>query len=269
MSQDREFETYIQGKSDLSKLYAGLPQVELPGHLDAAILAEAHRAVGARPGASRRRWVIPLSMVATLAVAVVIGLQLRYVLNGSPSLPEPQAEKPGVAAMDKKTAGAAAPALHKPEAQAFAKSPPEMSREQADVAQPAKKAAPGNAPGMGVLAESPAAPAESRARAAVAAPAAPEVSTTRRFAERQLNKPTESYAPVQAAEEAPPSLQAQSEAKESLKGAAGGVFMHPQEWLARIKLLKKQGKVEDAEKELAAFRKRYPDYPIPKVLEER
>ena len=102
MSQDREFETYLQGKTDLSQLYADLPQVELPDHLDAAILAEAHRAVKSRPAAKpRRRWSIPLSMVASLFVVVMIGLQLPYMLKDA-ALPQPQEEERiAVAAMDK------------------------------------------------------------------------------------------------------------------------------------------------------------------------
>lgn len=82
MNHEREFEQYLESKSELSGLYAGQPEVVLPKHLDAAILAEAHRAVGSRPGTKpKQRWAIPLGMVATVFVAVMIGLQLPYMLQ--------------------------------------------------------------------------------------------------------------------------------------------------------------------------------------------
>ena len=37
----------------------------------------------------------------------------------------------------------------------------------------------------------------------------------------------------------------------------------PEHWLERIAQLRKKGRSEEADKELAEFRKRYPDYAIP------
>ncbi len=79
---DQELEQYLQGNSGLSQQYADLPEVKLPDHLDAAILAEAHRAVGARPGGkAKRSWTMPLSLVATLFVVVMAGLILPDMLK--------------------------------------------------------------------------------------------------------------------------------------------------------------------------------------------
>ena len=104
MSQDRELDKYLQGKGDLSQLYADAPQVEPPGHLDAAILAEAHRAVNARPGIKpKRRWAIPLGMVASLFAIVMIGLQLPYLLKEPVPLQAPT-EANVTAAMDQNAA---------------------------------------------------------------------------------------------------------------------------------------------------------------------
>ena len=43
----------------------------------------------------------------------------------------------------------------------------------------------------------------------------------------------------------------------------------PQLWLKRIQLMKSEGKVKEAEEELAKFRKRYPDYPLPEELKDK
>lgn len=42
----------------------------------------------------------------------------------------------------------------------------------------------------------------------------------------------------------------------------------PVKWLERIEELRKQGKLEEAAKSLAEFRKRYPDYPLPPHLKD-
>ena len=39
-------------------------------------------------------------------------------------------------------------------------------------------------------------------------------------------------------------------------------MMAPEEWLAKIAALRAQGKQAEADASLAAFRKRYPDYPL-------
>ena len=43
----------------------------------------------------------------------------------------------------------------------------------------------------------------------------------------------------------------------------------PEKWLERIVQLRQQGKHEEADKALAEFRKRYPDYKIPEAMREK
>ena len=43
----------------------------------------------------------------------------------------------------------------------------------------------------------------------------------------------------------------------------------PEDWLDRIKKLKQEGRLEEAKKELDAFKKRYPDFPVPEALQTR
>ena len=39
----------------------------------------------------------------------------------------------------------------------------------------------------------------------------------------------------------------------------------PERWLERIVQLRKEGRHDEAEKQLAEFRKRYPDYKVPET----
>lgn len=43
----------------------------------------------------------------------------------------------------------------------------------------------------------------------------------------------------------------------------------PEQWLQGIADLKRQGRNEEAEKQLAEFRRRYPDYRIPEAIAEK
>jgi TolA-binding protein len=43
----------------------------------------------------------------------------------------------------------------------------------------------------------------------------------------------------------------------------------PEQWLLAIEDLKRQGKHEEAQRELTEFRKRYPNYRIPEAITEK
>lgn len=295
-----EFEEYLEGKSDLSQLYAGQPQVELPAHLDAAILAEAHRAVNARPGAKpKRRWTIPLSMVASVAVAVMIGLQLPYMLKDAAPPQRQMEEKIAVAALDKSAAEASAPAPYE------SRKTQEMARV---MAKPTSRFAAGEPAPVSVEAEAPApafaasgeittAATERLGAVSVFAPPAPAASAQAsaasakrlRLGERAdigsglarseekevsahaggdvsdaLEQPAPAAAPMATA---PQPVRATDALNSPLKADTGAASLRPADWLIRIQGLKQAGRLEEAEKELAAFKKRYTAYPVPKALE--
>jgi hypothetical protein len=66
---DEKFEAYLAGKSLVSEKYAELRDVEPPEDLDAVILAEAARAAKTHSHATpTRRWVIPVSVAATVMI---------------------------------------------------------------------------------------------------------------------------------------------------------------------------------------------------------
>lgn len=273
MSQDRELEKYLAGNSELSKLYAELPEEKLPVHLDAAILAEAHRAAGARPGAvPKRRWTIPLGMVATLFVAVMIALQLPHMLKDAALPPMPQEGKSSVM-MEKSMAERP---LNAPEESGkiheMMKSKSALTRSE-----PAPMAA----------AEAPAKPG-SPAHAVVVPPAPSATAAAKRMelnrradmdSRRSLSKEEKAVGHAagsvsDALEQSMPAatpapVQLNRALVQPLKDETDTANLPPDDWLTRIKQLQKDGRLDEATKELAAFKKRYPEYPVPVSLEQR
>ena len=64
----------------LDRLYRDAPREEPPAHLDAAILAAAHREVGARPRAASARlraWRVPVSIAAVVVLRVSVVTLVR------------------------------------------------------------------------------------------------------------------------------------------------------------------------------------------------
>lgn len=284
MSQDSELEQYMQGKSDLSQAYAGLPPVDVPDHLDAAILAEAHRAVGARPGAKpKRRWAVPLSLVASLFVVVMIGLQWPY-LSPRAGMPVPGEARPA--------AVAAAPA---PMAEARSANRVQASKQaeagRAAQAFKADVAAAQDAPVVGAAAKAASVPESKPVSVMSAAPAAPAAAAPRvqvleramgdkemalskekksaTRAEESVRDTYQQPAPAAAGMLAPEPARVARPMAAPMKDEASAASQRPEDWIARIKLLKQQGKLDEARRELAEFRKRYPDYVVPEAAEIR
>jgi phage protein D len=79
----------------------------------------------------------------------------------------------------------------------------------------------------------------------------------------------------QRSDTAPSAAQARPEARamRSERGAEqksiGLAAASPEQWLQGIVDLKRQGRDEEAEKQLGDFRKRYPDYRIPEAIAEK
>ena len=86
----------------VSERYRALAREEPGAALDAAILAAARRAVGARPGAARarlRRWALPVSVAAVVVLSVTVTLQLQRERPDAVALyaPEPKKIEQGAA----------------------------------------------------------------------------------------------------------------------------------------------------------------------------
>lgn len=301
MNQDRDMDKYLAGKSDLSKLYAELPEVVLPNHLDAVILAEAHRAVNSRPGAQqKRRWPVPLGLVASLLVAVMIGLQLPYMLRDSATSQQLKDEKTGKV-LDKNMSEPspslpfeiiknqlARESISKPKSDNKPGIPAPVvneanspSTQYAPAALAAPKSIENSARSTGAAAaldSTQAAPSSPPAKAAKLIEMKEQVdhfSGIEPPKEKKNANQTETDVSVSLDQKSSPKIRkdlapaAKQERRllQSIKAEESDVRQNPEEWLKRIKKLKQAGNLDEASNELFAFKKRYPDYLVPEVYE--
>jgi hypothetical protein len=236
----------------LSQRYRDLPREEPSEGIDAAILAAARRAVGARPAplvvpAGRRRWYFPLAAAAVILLSATVVFRIWYEAPGidggapAPAAPAPEREKAAVPTPavrdgtkvgerpDASRLGAASrvePAKTAP-ARAFA---PEPKKQEVPAPRPVPQSAVADAVGS----------APSSAEVAARAPAAPAEPKPAPMLERR--------AMGKLAQEA---------------GRDRAIEDSPERWLERIAELRRQQRDDEADRQLAEFRKRYPDYKIP------
>jgi hypothetical protein len=243
--------------------YRELPREEPPRHLDDAILAAARRAVHTRPAplvvpTGRQRWYFPLAAAAIIVLAVAVTMHMER-------------EQPAEEMLSSNTVTAPAAAQEAvPPAPAEAPSAPRRfeMRDQARAQKPAP------APSSDERAKREAAPAELQK---APEPASQDAFIAQQSAGAVTGRVEASKAapppPVAAAKPAP---QATAELQRRLdQGARAASSLSafarqsPEQWLQGIADLRKQGRHEEADKELAEFRKRHPDYQIPPAMRER
>jgi hypothetical protein len=250
---------------DLSRRYRELGAEEPPRALDEAILAASRRAVDSRPAplvapTGRRRWYFPVAAAAIITLAVAVTVQVErqkpddeFFATQAPA-PKPVEEKVELALKEERVLKSA-PAQPKPAAPA-----PQAARSRGFTPEPPATAAPPppaapppaqpGADAMRDLAKSSDAPA---AAAAESARAEPERRMQREAAGARGPVPqASSPAPAPAAKPAPD------------LGSVAAVMLgaSPELWLEQIAELRKQGKHDEADKALAEFRKRHPDYKL-------
>ena len=262
---------------------------ELPGDgpspaLDAAIQAAARRAVGSRPGAVRR-WQIPVSIAAVLALAIGISLQVDrekpMVVDGTPvssgsaeyPVPAPDREEPSAPA---KPAAEPAPPSVAPAAIAPAPLAKEAAPRPAKAQQPipeAKRFAP-EPPAPAAAPASPPAPAPAAASASAPATAPAPAAARAPMQTPSLNAAPAStaappaaagaVAPAEAMQAAPqPALRAKKELMRDAttqEKAMSQALETPERRLERIADLRAKGLHDEADRALAEFRRAYPDY---------
>ena len=246
---------------ELSHIYKEAGWPEPSRQIDEAILSASRRAARARHP-FMWRWAPPLALAATmvLTVSLVLRVYQERPETASPPAPDerPAPSAPTVAAPAEKAKAAAEPA-------AAAKSAPA----------PVQKPAP--TPAMALKKEAPETGRADRARREL------EASMRARYQseppqELQAEiRPEPMRAPPRAYESpsAPPAKAAPAPSAAVVPGsAAGGISIRrsdapertPQAWLEDIRKLKAEGKPDEAGRELAEFRKRYPDYALPDDL---
>jgi hypothetical protein len=233
--------------SDVSQAYRSLGAEEPPRALDDAILAAARRPT--RPWA--QRWGLPVSLAAVLVLSLTVTLRIA---DEQPELARPQ---PRSQAQPEKPAGPA------PAAQAPAAPPvvaeaakPDMTRSRA--AAPAPGAEPKAFPAP------PAAP-EPAKRAASAESAAGELRRER-AADTAVAGAAASRGAAEERERASRDVAAARSAAPALAKLAQET---PEQELERIARLRAESKHEDADKALAEFRKRFPEFKIPEPMLQR
>ena len=279
----------------ISRRYRDLPREEPPRHLDDAILAAARRAVHTRPAplvvpSGRQRWYFPLAAAAIIVLAVAVTVHMEREQPPEEMLssntvtapaaaqesapPPPAAEPPAPASprrfemRDEARAQKPAPAPSGEErAKREAAAPPELQKSPEPASPPAAAAPPSPAPPAPDLARAvPPPPATTSQDASIAQQSAGAVMGNVE-APKAASPP-----PVAAAKPAPrPEAQPSSRVKASTQASSLSAFAlrSPEQWLQGIADLRKQGRHEEADKELAEFRKRHPDYTIPPAMRER
>ncbi len=241
----------------LDQAYRALPGDEPPPEVDERIRAAARRAVGARPQsleAHQRswasRWRVPLSLAASVVVVATLTVMMQEeeqrVLYRDPA-PAPQAP----AAIGDRAAPRAAEEA-KPRDTEAARSKP--------AAPPPVAAEPQRATGNAVTAPPPQLEKletrQQRLEDSRPAPAAPAATPA-------PPKPSPLAAPPAAPSSASDSLSRERAVGERPARATRSVARPPEDWIEEIRRLKTQGRDADAATELAEFRRRYPEYPLP------
>ena len=253
----------------VSSAYRELPGEGPPPALDAAIQAAARRAVGARPGGARR-WQVPVSIAAVLALAIGVSLQVERekpvvadgtpVPSGSAEYPVPQAATESAEPAPREEARAlqkrAAPV---PEAKRVAPVAPRTEAPPPPRAEPRPSPPAAESVAVPMPASPPAAPATAPARAP--ATFAPDPSNV------AMPPPTAgAAATADAVRAAPaPAMRAKKElAREATmqEKAMADALETPERRLERIADLRVKGLHDEADRALAEFRRAYPDYRI-------
>ena len=222
----------------LSQHYRSLEPLEPPATLDQKILAAARDAADSPHAplvapAGRHRWYYGLAAAAVLVFAVALTLHIER------DRPDPEAGPP--LRMDRELRG---------------------QIKQAPKADTAPRAEPERAP---VFAPDPQASAPRESAPASRAPApSPRADEQRIRAEQS------------AATERATRSEAQAEKRAARDTAAGPAAApvaaapeNPDRWLERIAELRSRGRHAEADRELAAFRRAYPDYRLSEVMRER
>ena len=266
----------------ISQRYRELGAEEPPRALDEAILAASRRAVQAHPAplvapTGRRAWFVPLAAVAILLLAVGVTLHMQLEQPGIDGISPPvenarEAPAPKVAAVKEQQAGETVSRDRPRVEKAAADKPtPSVERREAPKLPISREPKPFVSDTAG--AASPEAASSRSAEAAGPVPAAAsgglaaQKNMTEERRERQAAERGVSAAPAAApvaAKPAPARALSGSLAKHADEAADA-----PEKELERIARLRRDGKHEEADKALAEFRRRYPDYRIPAAVLER
>src|SRR5687767_4947823 len=238
-----------------SERYRELPREEPPRALDDAILAASRRAVK-----GRNRWYIPHAAAAIIVLVVAVTV---HVERERPSEEIVASVEPAKQVLPTEPPVEKAPPV--PESARKAERAPE--RQYQYVPEP-KPAPPPPQLGSRDVQEQRAADALEAPRAPAPAAAPPPLQQQ----ERRENTEALAKRADEAKAQSRPG-EAVRERREVMAGAAAPASRFaratPEQWLLGIDDLKRQGKHDEAARELAEFRKRYPSHRIPEAITEK
>jgi hypothetical protein len=235
---------------EVAQAYRELGREEPPRALDEAILAAARRPVRS----AARRWAMPVSLAAVLVLSVSVTLLIHQ------EAPEVYAPAPVAKALAPAPAAEAPkPEAPKPEETVVVERP-KLMKEQVAQSAPAAKAEARAQSRQDAFTPDPA-PAAAAPVAAAPAPAAPAAAGA---ASSSVPQPAMQRPEQGMRDRAERQVLAESVAKRTQD--AGET---PEKWLERIAELRRAGRHDEADKALAEFRKRHPDYRIPEATLER
>ncbi len=279
---------------ELSRIYRDADGPRPPQRVDDNILAASQRVAGsgARPAGARlaRRWGTPVALAATVLVTFTLALMMFERESGldamAPKAPRP--DRPAKVAPPEPKRTESSPA-GPPRAGGPEKSPPA----ELPSAAPAPAApSPPAASRSNRVEQRTVETAFSRERRATGQPARvpqvpPGIEILRKSEEakplpdaQRAFDAQQQVPPMQAAPAAAPAAEAGAIRESGLTpqraGAVSGLASRvvvseakertPEKWLADIRKLKTEGKATEAERDLAEFKKRYPDYILPDDL---
>ncbi len=247
----------------LGALYRRAAQEEPPAHLDERVMTAARRHVARRS----HRWWLPLSSAAVVVLAISLLLRQQQApdelqqqmahLEASRVAPESQVAL-APAPSEPLVAPAAAPTPLPPA--------PKASRRRAMNSEQQAKSSPAEAAQREIQFADPlaaeAAPGVEPPAAAVKEGATAQLPSTAALAETPPDVAGAATRQVEAtAGSAEPRAMAKAEQKRNEAAEA------PDAWLKRIETLRVKGELAMAKRELVAFRKVYPRWPLPKELQ--
>jgi len=293
-----------QRDEELSRIYRDAEGPRPAQRVDDNILAASQRVAGLarRPGGIgfARRWGVPAALAATVLVTSTVALMV-YERQSGPDATAPQVPRAGrpakVSPAGPKPA-AAPPAVLPPIAPAPPIPPDAMRRDEVQQ-RPGESGASSEGPGPGRPAfpevsrapevprtaealrqreeakPAPVAPAPAaNIRAGTIPPQPPVPDAQRAFGVQPPIRPVQAPAAAPEASPRPDSKMRIQSAISGSTGIRGTEFSAnpnanertPEKWLDDIRKLRLEGKMAEADRELAEFKKRYPDYRLPEDL---